>query len=1041
MLDTRSSSAPSSDPRPKRSGGRIRRLLSLADLPDEAVAVLALVLVGLLHFSGLVLFTRGFLLNRTALPVRSSCTPSSPDCTLPARHSRAVVLVFDALRHDFLLPQDATGVAFDPTHHNRLPTPARLTREQPSNSLLFKFVADPPTTTLQRLKGLTTGTLPTFVDVGSNFGGSAIEEDSWLEQARLAGKCIAFAGDDTWLSIFPSDTFEPNYTWPYDSFNVEDLDTVDRGVESHIFPLLEHGSPDSAWDILIAHFLGLDHAGHRFGPSHFQTTRKLDEIESVIKRTVVSLRDDDLLLVFGDHGMDSKGDHGGDSAQEVEAGLWIYSKTSLLPSHLPPIASSVHPLADLFTGTPGSIPAHQNDPFRSIPQISLVPTLSLLLGLPIPFNNLGPIIPELFLGREHPGVALFGQSQSSRLDELLRATRLNAAQIHSYLAEYTRDGAGSDLATYVPELLELYQFAENLRLSPSDAIRAYMEFMGTTLARTRQIWAHFDLYLMLAGLAILVGCLPVTWRLISFASAEGSLGKEGALREAVGFGIWGALVGAVLGGSIASSTNLKAAHGILAGAAFASQICLLATSTSSSHARRPSPVTPDRILGFLLPVAHAALLGSNSLAVWEDRVVLSLLALPLVVSLVRSFCLPEARLRKRARYFAAIALVCIRLIGVSTVCREEQQPFCTSTFYSLVGNSSAPAVVRWLTIPTAITLPYIVGRFLDISRSKQGIASLWLDLIWRTWLLAGAAFWLLESVPLLRTFMARFVLVTILLVCTLVWRTAPLCIDIQRHSQSTGDGGDGDAAATPQVVIMGFANSFGAVYLLFVTGVFALVWLVTQPTGQLVLALGLVLVLSVLEIFDSENDAAALQAAFRSAANPTISVSSPDQKSLSIFALLAHALFFATGHQAALSTIQWKTAFVGLRTVVYPLSPLLVITNTLGPFFLLAVCVPLLVLWKTTPTVGAAPPMPTLRHLVKAGLGFSSHHALVALSSAACAAFLRRHLMVWKIFAPRFMLGGVALLAVDVALAGWAMAWAGLGTLSKVSKTYGTRWA
>ena len=41
--------------------------------------------------------------------------------------------------------------------------------------LLLKFIADPPTTTLQRLKGLTTGSLPTFIDAGSNFAGEVIK--------------------------------------------------------------------------------------------------------------------------------------------------------------------------------------------------------------------------------------------------------------------------------------------------------------------------------------------------------------------------------------------------------------------------------------------------------------------------------------------------------------------------------------------------------------------------------------------------------------------------------------------------------------------------------------------------------------------------------------------------------------------------------------------------------------------------------------------------------------------------------------------------
>ena len=38
------------------------------------------------------------------------------------------------------------------------------------------------------------------------------------------------------------------------------------------------------------------------------------------------------------------------------------------------------------------------------------------------------------------------------------------------------------------------------------------------------------------------------------------------------------------------------------------------------------------------------------------------------------------------------------------------------------------------------------------------------------------------------------------------------------------------------------------------------------------------------------------------------------------------------------------------------------------------------------------------------------------MSSAVGAAVLRRHLMVWKVFAPRFMMAAVGLIAVDVAV-------------------------
>jgi phosphatidylinositol glycan class O len=45
---------------------------------------------------------------------------------------------------------------------------------------------------------------------------------------------------------------------------------------------------------------------------------------------------------------------------------------------------------------------HKNPPLtakeRAVPQIDIVPTLSLLMGIPIPFNNLGSPIEEAFAG-------------------------------------------------------------------------------------------------------------------------------------------------------------------------------------------------------------------------------------------------------------------------------------------------------------------------------------------------------------------------------------------------------------------------------------------------------------------------------------------------------------------------------------------------------------------------------------------------------------------------------------------------------------------
>ena len=43
------------------------------------------------------------------------------------------------------------------------------------------------------------------------------------------------------------------------------------------------------WDVFIGHFLGVDHAGHKFGPNHDEMARKLGEMNSVIEKVARSL--------------------------------------------------------------------------------------------------------------------------------------------------------------------------------------------------------------------------------------------------------------------------------------------------------------------------------------------------------------------------------------------------------------------------------------------------------------------------------------------------------------------------------------------------------------------------------------------------------------------------------------------------------------------------------------------------------------------------------------------------------------------------------
>jgi phosphatidylinositol glycan class O len=99
-----------------------------------------------------------------------------------------VFIIVDALRFDFISPQPA--ITPSPHYHNVLTLPAQLTEQYPERSFIFDTFSDPPTATTPRLKGITTGSLPTFADVGSSFGGSQILEDSLLLQMQRAGKQV-----------------------------------------------------------------------------------------------------------------------------------------------------------------------------------------------------------------------------------------------------------------------------------------------------------------------------------------------------------------------------------------------------------------------------------------------------------------------------------------------------------------------------------------------------------------------------------------------------------------------------------------------------------------------------------------------------------------------------------------------------------------------------------------------------------------------------------------------------------------------------------
>ncbi|KAI0804684.1 hypothetical protein BC629DRAFT_1590921 [Irpex lacteus] len=910
-------------------------------------------------------------------------------------HKRSVLLVIDALRFDFISPDPPQPPS--PYHHNVLRLPAELTQKYPDRSFIYTSFADPPTTTLQRIKGITAGSLPTFIDMGSNFGGASNLEDSFISQLTAAGKRIALMGDDTWMTVYPNSF---NISHPYDSFNVEDLHTVDNGVIEHIFPLLRDET--KPWDFLIGHFLGVDHVGHRLGPDHPTMKTKLEQMDQVLRDVVDLLDDDTLLILMGDHGMDRKGDHGGDTELEVTAAMWFYSKGRSLLHPSAQIHERLAPHA-LF---PGAFVSH-----RSVQQIDLVPTLSLLLGLPIPYNNLGSIIPELF----------WEDKDGKRFNEALK---LNAAQIRKYLHTYRASSYGGELDDAWSSLERIWDMtAED---TPAASWLALDGYMRTVLSVCRALWAQFNIALIGIGLILMVLSTLATWGIWSHLEKDkdnwevwaGQFLRKNLISSggAAVIGLFGFLWRHKLGVDVVQQMIFSAGLAALV----------------SSLIYAPPRISLAKLKSLPLPmILHAAAFASNSFVVWEDRIITFLLLSTLIPSVLTGFSAPTSRLRYRILGFSGLFAACIRLMATSTVCREEQQPNCHVTFYASASLTSPPLLILILSIPTALALPWIIRRFLRISQSDKGVAGLFLPYVLPAVLLQGNLAWLLEwagttdvlepswssTLRISRTAFGWGATLTTLVLGGLLWFVVPLCLQVSAKDSAAGH-------EKKQVTVVGFANAFGSPYVIFWSIAFGLFYVTSQPTAQIVLGLGAVALLAYLEVVDSVRDVHALDAAFSSATpSDALNLDTLPSGSASVsfseivpLALLALHTYYATGHQSTISSIQWKAAFVLTPTLTYPLSPLLVILNTFGPQFLFGMTAPLVALWNVAPLPHPASYEQARRESVRAALGMMLYHSTLLVGSAVTAAWLRRHLMVWKIFAPRFMNAAASLLAVDLGL-------------------------
>ena len=1007
--------------------------------------------LGLCSAIAYYLFALGFLSTRLELPHRSSPYSLESNESLPASFDRVVILIVDALRADFVF--SSIGPSMMPNLH-------AMHKEAGPTSLALRFIADVPTITMSRVKALLTGGLPTFIDIGSSFSASAVSEDNILLQSASDAKGpwrVAFMGDDTWMQLAPQSNesgsrqdhqhppfaFAPDMSHPYPSFDTVDLHTVDRGVWSHLEPYLSEAEA-RRWDMLIAHFLGVDHTGHTHGAHSAEMAEKLREIDGWIKHTAEAMIDrsgpgeeyeKSLLIVLGDHGMTGGGDHGGGSREETDSllvafniGAWRERRREGVAD----VSGSDHACSlntrfwadaderfEVFTVAGSWVKKEKEEGMvrpdtlcGHMPQVDFAASLSVALGLPIPFSSIGRVDPSWWHMMMQPRGERTDHDQWSRdaIKQYLNALKANARQVHRYLttyADYARIKGHSDLSR-ISDLFHQIEIkaSEMNRSSSSDEqlSRDYLEFLGSASLVARERFLRYDLRLMVGG------CVIMTLSLAGY-----------------------------FGGSIS-------------------------IASASKFASLPSNLTPSLLASFL--VASMALAQGLSLfgVTWimaEGRVQCRLLMAAVLViwtgALGDYFLLPSSTrsqkagtgIRSLAALFAVgpLALISIFLMQEGMVDRGGQDPHDKSEpalFKDLIGLGGEGWVI-WRVILPLIALPLWFGachlglNLLDRDKNKTGkkqqqafslpwplamtsyLTQQILSIIWWSTRALGSDHLTLQDliqvdlvsgwhlipsgwhlIPL------RLLLPRLVYLLTLTHLSIELVSSLLNLGSST-------TRETTQM--KGMQNQ-----LWFLASSSASVTMLLGKNGPLCILLGLITASCILFIC--------------CISSPTSHIH-PARIALPVcWSILSIVLFFCSGHFCEFSGLQYTSPFIGFDSVSVAndgggdqggslwISGAMLSINTFGPQLLIGLAMPLV---SHVGTKFHGSDLDSGSNLKEGQLVIDPHLAIVvfclvrnfnACVSMVCTAILRRNVVIWAILAPKlvFEMFFAAVSVVSVAL-------------------------
>ncbi|KAG2375388.1 hypothetical protein C9374_010011 [Naegleria lovaniensis] len=313
-------------------------------------------------------------------------------------------------------------------------------KDRREDFLWFTSYAHAPTVTLPKLRALVNGQMSNFVDVVMNVvteDHHEVEHSHSMDDLSYAARLksapteskkeikkqlvnssgmlynlkkfknwrMVLHGDETWFRLVgqsESRMFEGRSD-PTHSLYVTDTVIVDDNVTRHVQEEMQHLQN---WDLLILHFLGLDHLGHIHAKEEeFHAKMKYYD-DNVFEPILSSVNLSETLFVLAsDHGMTNDGGHGGSTPLETNAILgFVHSALSkMMPDDFNTQSSSSYKYGGMVN------------------QIDFSPTISVLTNIPIPELSVGKLILDV--------VRPFGDVFT------LKAIIKNAAQLMTLMSE------------------------------------------------------------------------------------------------------------------------------------------------------------------------------------------------------------------------------------------------------------------------------------------------------------------------------------------------------------------------------------------------------------------------------------------------------------------------------------------------------------------------------------------------------------------------------------------------------------------------------